>query len=660
MRPDVLTLRSINQPEPITHMPLKTPLVLLLLFFSCTNASKKEQLFIIEQNGKAGYINIRGEVVIPPVFYNAGEFSEGMAAVREGGFFGYVNENGKYVIQPQFHYATAFKNGLAWVSMGDKSFFIDAVGKQFLPEVYNEVTAIDSRLAVVKTTDYRCGVIDLRSKQLIVDTIFKNIADFQQGVAVVREYAHPGKTRERPGMGVINTSGKFVVPYGRYYDISNFSEGIAVVRMEDPENKEHTLYGAIDVNGNLLFTRAFSDSFYMHSDFHNGYASVQLVTYPNSVKEKGQKGEPLGYQGYINLKGELVLNNTSYRSAGDFYQGCAFVEKGRRNYILLDTRFQRKGNAVFTKEPWPGFHNNHVIVETENGYGIIDTAGSYIVQPQQAEIVSAEIAEGYYVYRSRDTGNSDGWLYGIKALNGTDILKPVMNAFDRKGFVNGLLKARVNEKLCYINKEGKTVWQQNDTEKGLKLLNIDYMLRGYFRAYSTPSPAEKERRNIWGVSDNIPHRIDSRHFLPDSLAVTIDIAQTDTFSVEYQGYRLYVSNTTADTIVFSAQDSRLYMKLQAKNQAGEWKYIEYLPSSTCGNSYHTVELEPGAYWQVAVPVYQGVWKTNIRAELSYPDKNDSQNYKTVYSNIITGSVNPGQFSNKMEYTPQNVMDPYYD
>lgn len=102
------------------------------------------------------------------------------------------------------------------------------------------------------------------------------------------------------------------------------------------------------------------------------------------------------------------------------------------------------------------------------------------------------------------------------------------------------------------------------------------------------------------------------------------------------------------------------MKLQAKNQAGEWKYIEYLPSSICGNSYHTVKLEPGAYWQFAVPVYQGVWKTNIRAELSYPDKNHSQNYKTVYSNIITGSVNPGQFSNKMEYTPQNVMDPYYD
>lgn len=47
---------------------------------------------------------------------------------------------------------------------------------------------------------------------------------------------------------------------------------------------------------------------------------------------------------------------------------------------------------------------------------------------------------------------------------------------------------------------------------------------------------------------------------------------------------MYVVNNTTNKITFNAQDSRLYMKMQAKDSAGEWKDIEYLPSSWCGNS----------------------------------------------------------------------------
>ena len=76
-----------------------------------------------------------------------------------------------------------------------------------------------------------------------------------------------------------------------------------------------------------------------------------------------------------------------------------------------------------------------------------------------------------------------------------------MQEFDRNGFVNGLIKAVIDDKLSYINKNGDIVWkQQDDTSKALKPLNIDFMNRGYFYAYSTPKNTEADESGGWATS----------------------------------------------------------------------------------------------------------------------------------------------------------------
>ncbi|MBL7973292.1 MAG: hypothetical protein JNJ85_00170 [Candidatus Kapabacteria bacterium] len=108
------------------------------------------------------------------------------------------------------------------------------------------------------------------------------------------------------------------------------------------------------------------------------------------------------------------------------------------------------------------------------------------------------------------------------------------------------------------------------------------------------------------------------------------------------------------------------MKVQALNSKGEWKDIEYLPSSWCGNSYHTLTLNSKHYWTFLTPVYEGEFKTKLRIELKYIDPTDKsekrrdKNEITVYSNEYEGSINPGQFWNKREYYPSGLMDPYND
>lgn len=56
----------------------------------------------IKLNGKYGFIDKSGKIVIKPQFDNAGSFSEGLAAVKLDGKYGLIDKNGKIILEPQF------------------------------------------------------------------------------------------------------------------------------------------------------------------------------------------------------------------------------------------------------------------------------------------------------------------------------------------------------------------------------------------------------------------------------------------------------------------------------------------------------------------------------------------------------------------------------
>jgi hypothetical protein len=110
---------------------------------------------------------------------------------------------------------------------------------------------------------------------------------------------------------------------------------------------------------------------------------------------------------------------------------------------------------------------------------------------------------------------------------------------------------------------------------------------------------------------------------------------------------------------FAAQDSRLYMNMQALDAQNNWRDIEYLPSSWCGNSYHTTALDPQHFWQFAMPVFKGIMQTRIRLKLRI-QREDTKKQNEFYSNEVKASINPAQFWRKEDYYPNGIMDPYND
>lgn len=200
---------------------------------------------------------------------------------------------------------------------------------------------------------------------------------------------------------------------------------------------------------------------------------------------------------------------------------------------------------------------------------------------------------------------------------------------------------------------------KNQLRDQLPSVNINHMVRGHFYA-SSPLVEELAGAGGWGGSDNNFRKVDET--LPvnkNGFEVYIDTTKTTDLGNGFAAFNVYVINTAGDTVFFEAQDSRLYMTVQALDKSGEWKPIEYLPNSWCGNSYHKLFLPSGAYWQFKTPVFEGRYKTSLRISLSY--KNDPEGKsEIVYSNVIKAKINPGQFWRKKKYNPNGIMDPYLE
>jgi hypothetical protein len=176
-----------------------------------------------------------------------------------------------------------------------------------------------------------------------------------------------------------------------------------------------------------------------------------------------------------------------------------------------------------------------------------------------------------------------------------------------------------------------------DAYERLQIFSARSMLRGY--CYVSPASAGEHAAGTASGGVRLIAEPDAR------------VA----FRERHRGLRLRLVNATDTVAHFEASDGRLYIVQEAVDTDGEWRFIEYLPSSWCGNSYHTLALESGQAWAFAAPRYSGTHPTRLRFRLIVRDRSGE---RSIYSNEFDGSVNPGQFTELEEFSPGGVMDPY--
>ena len=187
---------------------------------------------------------------------------------------------------------------------------------------------------------------------------------------------------------------------------------------------------------------------------------------------------------------------------------------------------------------------------------------------------------------------------------------------------------------------------------GQECLNIDYKFRGYFYAgtsmpdTSAPGGYYEDQNKPQKFSAKIDPLAEAGNF--QIVALPDDASQ---FAKGVDGFKVYVVNQTDSTIALPAQDSRLDNKRQVYYN-GEWQDIEYLPSSWCGNSYHSVFIKPNEYWEFTAPCMVGDISIKFRFALKVTED------LHVYSNEFDGSFNEKQLTTEQGHNPANIMDPY--
>jgi len=135
------------------------------------------------KDGKFGYINKSGDMVIPPQFDRAMSFCEGLGRVGIGDKQGYIDETGKIVIPLQFAEAYPFREGLAGARIDEKFGYIDKTGAFVIQPQFDHVEPFFEGLAAVMAGE-KWGYID-RTGKYVVEPQFDKVWSFNDGIAPV-------------------------------------------------------------------------------------------------------------------------------------------------------------------------------------------------------------------------------------------------------------------------------------------------------------------------------------------------------------------------------------------------------------------------------------------------------------------------------------------
>lgn len=189
-----------------------------------------ENLAAVGMNGKFGYIDTSGKVVIPYQFEDAQSFSEGLALAKMGGKWGYIDKTGKFVIKPEYYEVSSFSEGLAAVKMGGKLGYIDKTGKFAIPPQFDAAYQFSEGLAMVMNwqgdsqTAGKFGAIDKTGK-MVIKPQFQFVESFSEGLAMV---TIPNPDNLGFAYGYIDKTGKYVI-YPQLGSAMSFKEGMALV-----------------------------------------------------------------------------------------------------------------------------------------------------------------------------------------------------------------------------------------------------------------------------------------------------------------------------------------------------------------------------------------------------------------------------------------------
>ena len=317
-------------------------------------------VYLRDLNSKWGVYDPWGELIVPFDCEYAWAPCEGLLRVQRDGLVGFVNTRGETVLPCQWLAAQDFCGGAAMVCDGEGWYMIDVRGQALLPDRWDAVDrsvwsdwgptvrgdllheadgCARGDMWVVER-DGRKGLVSAQGRVLL-DCEYDSIRLDGTGHAIVG----------LDGLyAAVNSRGRFLCGF-EWTDMSGFSEGMAWVVRDGK-------YGFINEMGSLAIPCEWEDA----CVFTQGLAPVKSG----------------GKWGYIDSAGRLAIP-CEWDSVDAFVDGVAIVGSGR-----LDGVIDRTGRVLC--EPRWGYINAFseglAVVEHDGLSGVIDRAGNVVCEPE--------------------------------------------------------------------------------------------------------------------------------------------------------------------------------------------------------------------------------------------------------------------------------------
>lgn len=379
-------------------------------------------------NGKHGFINKKGKVVVTPRYDDILEFVEGVVGVRRQNWgWGFINAQGKNVVDLRYSDLHSFSEGLAAVEQKKLWGFVNQSNQRVIELQFDRVEDFHDGVAAVSLKG-KWGFIDDKGKWLI-EPSFDAIHE-ETGQSLFRD--DKAWVRVENKWGLIDPQGKWLIKPSFEGRPSFFSEGLAAVQV-----KESGPRGYIDESGKIVIKPAFE----VAGNFHEGLASVE-----------GKEGSAL-YIAYIDKKGKEAFRFKNAWGGRDFKDGLAAVEfeagfkfVNRKGKVVIAPK-KRMTKEYDIKGPLRQIELNN------DKCGLIDTKGNFVIPADYRTITPME--NGLYQCKQVIPGKTHNTYHHYDNTG-----KLIMTFICHKmgPFKNGLAPVFKENKIGYINKRGKYIW----------------------------------------------------------------------------------------------------------------------------------------------------------------------------------------------------------
>jgi hypothetical protein len=379
-------------------------------------------------------VKLREEIqpLVPAVARQTVRLFPASVKTVDGTKWGYIDETGKFILTPKFEYAMDFQpNGLAVVELNHKQGLINQAGQFVVEPKYETITTFsEGRAEVIDVQGFK--VINEQG-QVLTDKPYSFIGMYQEGRAQFSGNDAQGNNR----YGYLDLEGKEVIPL-QYITVTDFKQGKAVVQMGEKQ------YALIDRDGKTLAT--YSDAFV-------GNLGEGLLVFK---KDNDAKAGYMDEQGNVVISpqfamGEAFEKERAVVNVSDSYvnqfglidKKGNFLIKPKYNVInrLGDNRVA-VGKAIDEQQPYLG-----------SKYAIADLDGNFLTDFIYDGV--EEFKQGYAsAYNNKTTFFIDESGKAAKDL-------PIVQGTGTLSFAGNLIKAFVDNRVSYLDRSGRVVWQQN-------------------------------------------------------------------------------------------------------------------------------------------------------------------------------------------------------